>query len=111
MADLLPILTGLVVITALAVVSSNEPDNKKEIKKEEKEYKKEHKKENKNYDNKKYDNKKDDLKLNELVDYFKKNLTSSKRKQKRYRLLRDSKGKTVKNSKGQKQYILSSKTV
>jgi len=109
MGDLLPILTGLVVITALAVVSSSDDKgNKKEEKKEEK-------KENKIYGNKKehniYGNKKDDIKLNELINYFKKNLTSSKRKQKRYRLLRDSRGRTVKNSKGQKQYVLSSKSI
>jgi len=107
MGDLLPILTGLVVITALAVVSSNDKDGKKEEKKEEKkEYKKDFKKEYKIHGNKK-----DDLKIKELMDYFKKNLTSSKRKQKRYRLLRDTRGRTVKNSKGQKQYVLSSKSI
>lgn len=92
MSELLPILTGLIVISALAVVAS---DNKKEDKetkerKERKEYKPREVKKDKD----------DDLK--KLFGYFKQKL-SAKKKPRRYHKVY-SKGRTKRNKKGETLY-------
>ncbi len=92
MTELLPILTGLIVISALAVIASND---KKEDTKEVKEKKEYEQKEDKNYK---------DNNLKKLFGYFKKNL-SSKKKPRRYRKIY-SRGKTKRNIKGEPYYKL-----
>jgi hypothetical protein len=90
MSELLPILTGLIVISALAVVAS---DNKKEDKetKERKEYKPREVKK---------DDKDDDIK--KLFGYFKQKM-SAKKKPRRYHKVY-SKGRTKRNKKGETLY-------
>lgn len=95
MTELLPILTGLIVISALAVIASND---KKEDTKEVKE-----KKEKKEYEQKEDKNYKDNN-FKKLFGYFKKNL-SSKKKPRRYRKIY-SRGKTKRNIKGEPYYKL-----
>ena len=92
MTELLPILTGLIVVSALAVIASND---KKEDTKEVKEKKEYEPKEEKKYK---------DNNLNKLFGYFKKNL-SSKKKPRRYRKIY-SRGKTKRNVKGEPYYKL-----
>ena len=95
MSELLPILTGLIVISALAVVSSGNNDKEvKEVKerKEKKEYKPREKKE--------------DNELNGILKYFKNKLSVKKRKPKRYHKIVNSRGKTERDSKGVAKYIL-----
>lgn len=86
MNDLLPILSGLIVISALAVVSSNDKKENKEVR-ERKEYKPREKND-------------DDLK--KIFGYFKKNL-SAKRKPKRYHKVY-SKGRTKRDRQGDTIY-------
>jgi hypothetical protein len=94
MSEILPILTGLVVISALAVVASNDKkDDKKDDKKEAKE-----RKEYKPREEKK--NKEDDFK--KLFGYFKQKL-SAKKKPRRYHKVY-SKGRTKRNRKGETLY-------
>lgn len=87
MSDMLPILTGLVVVSALAIVASSDKKNDKEHKEPKEKKEKEEKKEKKDDDFKK------------LFGFFKKNL-SSKKKPKRHFKLYDSKGKTKRNKEG-----------
>jgi hypothetical protein len=95
MNDLLPILSGLIVVSALAVVaSSDKKDNKKDDKKDNKEVK-----ERKEYKPKE---KKDDDDLKKLFGYFKKNL-SVKKKPKRYHKVY-SRGRTKKDVRGKTLY-------
>ncbi len=91
--NLLQILTGLIIVTALAVVASS--DDKKE---EKKEVKKEAKKEVKV--------EKDD-EIQKLYEYFKKNI-SSKKRPKRHRIAYDSRGKTMRDKKGRRLQVLTS---
>jgi hypothetical protein len=90
MSELLPILTGLVVISALAVVASGDKKYDKKEPKEKKEYKPREEKKNKE----------DDLK--KLFGYFKKNL-SAKKKPKRYHKVY-SRGKTKRDNRGKTLY-------
>lgn len=90
MSELLPILTGLIVISALALVASNDKTDNKE-QKEPKE-----RKENKPKE------KKDDDDLKKLFGYFKKNL-SVKKKPKRYHKVY-SKGRTKRDRQGKTLY-------
>ena len=92
MTELLPILTGLIVVSALAVIASND---KKEDTKEVKEKKEYEPKEEKKYK---------DNNLNKLFGYFKKKL-SSKKNPRRYRKIY-SRGKTKRNVKGEPYYKL-----
>lgn len=89
MSELLPILTGLIVVSALAVVASNDKKDDKENKV--KEYKPREEKK-KDVD--------DDLK--KLFGYFKKNL-SAKKKPKRYHKVY-SKGRTKRDTRGKTLY-------
>lgn len=90
MSEMLPILTGLIVVSALAVVASNNKKDDGESK-EKKEYKpREEKKKDKDDDFKK------------LFGYFKKNL-SVKKKPKRYHKVY-SKGKTKRDTRGKTLY-------
>jgi hypothetical protein len=98
MNDLLPILSGLIVISALAVVSSG--NNDKEVK-EVKEVKE--RKEKKEY---KPREKKEDNELSGILKYFKNKLSVKKRKPKRYHKIVNSRGKTERDSKGVAKYIL-----
>lgn len=94
MNDLLPILSGLIVISALAVVASGDKKESKdhnEVKEKEKE-KKEYKPREK----------KDEDELKKLFGYFKKNL-SVKKKPKRYHKIY-SKGRTKRDNKGETLY-------
>ena len=89
MSELLPIFTGLIVISALAVVASNDTkDDKKEEKKEDK--KEVNKKEKKGDD------------FEKILGYFKKQL-SAKKKPKRYHKVY-SKGRTKRDRKGKTMY-------
>jgi hypothetical protein len=88
MSELLPILTGLIVVSALAVVASNDKKDDKKEYKERKEYKPKEKKED------------DDFK--KLFGYFKKNL-STKKKPKRYHKVY-SRGRTKKDNRGRTLY-------
>jgi hypothetical protein len=88
MSELLPILTGLIVVSALAVVASNDKKDDKEPK-EKKEYKPREKKD-------------DDDNLKKIFGYFKKNL-SVKKKPKRYHKVY-SKGRTKKDARGKTLY-------
>jgi hypothetical protein len=91
MSELLPILTGLIVVSALAVAASNDKKDDKKDDKEKREYKpREEKKRN------------DDNDLNKLFGYFKKNL-SVKKKPKRYHKVY-SKGRTKKDARGKTLY-------
>jgi hypothetical protein len=95
MSELLPILTGLIVVSALAVVASGDKKNdEKDDKKDDKE-----KREYKPREEKKKD-KDDDL--NKLFGYFKKNL-SAKKKPKRYHKVY-SKGRTKRDTRGRTLY-------
>ena len=87
MNDLLPILSGLIVVSALAVVASSDKKDNKEVK-ERKEYKPKEKK--------------DDDDLKKLFGYFKKNL-SVKKKPKRYHKVY-SRGRTKKDVRGKTLY-------
>jgi len=89
MSELLPILTGLIVISALAVVASGDKKEDKETK-ERKEYKPREVKKDKD----------DDLK--KLFGYFKQKL-SAKKKPRRYHKVY-SKGRTKRNKKGETLY-------
>ena len=89
----LQILTGLIIVTALAVVALS--DDKKE---EKKEVKKEAKKEVKV--------EKDD-EIQKLYEYFKKNI-SSKKRPKRHRIAYDSRGKTMRDKRGRRLQVLTS---
>lgn len=87
MSELLPILTGLIVVSALAVVASGD----KKDDREKREYKpREEKKKDKDDDFKK------------LFGYFKKNL-SAKKKPKRYHKVY-SKGRTKRDTRGRTLY-------
>lgn len=92
MSELLPILTGLIVISALALVASNDKtDTKdKDVKevRERKEYKPREKK--------------DDDDFEKILGYFKKQL-SAKKKPKRYHKVY-SKGRTKRDGKGKTLY-------
>lgn len=89
MNDLLPILSGLIVISALAVVSSS--SEKKETKevKERKEYKPREKKD-------------DDDDFKKIFGYFKKNLSAKKRPKRYHKIY--SKGKTKRDKEGDTIY-------
>ena len=89
MTELLPILTGLIVVSALAVVASNDKKEDKETK-EKKEYKPREVKKDKD----------DDIK--KLFGYFKQKL-SAKKKPRRYHKVY-SKGRTKRNKKGETLY-------
>ncbi len=89
MSELLPLLTGLVVISALAIVASSDKKESKEYK-ERKEYKPREEKKEKDDDFKK------------LFGYFKKNL-SAKKKPKRYHKVY-SKGRTKRDTRGKTLY-------
>jgi hypothetical protein len=93
MNDLLPILSGLIIISALAVVASSDKSDKSD--------KKEHKeiKEKKEY---KIKDKKDEDDLKKLFGYFKKNL-SAKKKPKRYHKVY-SKGRTKRDNRDKTLY-------
>ena len=93
MNDLLPILSGLIVISALAVVASGDKKESKEHNEH-----KEHK-EKKEYKPKE---KKDEDEFKKLFGYFKKNL-SVKKKPKRYHKMY-SKGRTKRDNKGETLY-------
>jgi hypothetical protein len=102
MGDMLPILTGLIVVSALAVVaSSDKKDNK-----EQKEYKEKEPKEPK--EKKENKPKEKDDKLDKLFGYFKKNI-SSKKKPKRYHKVY-SKGRTKRDARGRTLYEFRSVT-
>jgi hypothetical protein len=90
MSELLPILTGLIVVSALAVVASNDKKDDKKDDKEKREYKPREEKKNKDDD------------LNKLFGYFKKNL-SVKKKPKRYHKVY-SKGRTKRDTRGRTLY-------
>jgi hypothetical protein len=91
MSELLPILTGLIVVSALAVVASGDKKDDKKDDKEKREYKpREEKKKDKDDDFKK------------LFGYFKKNL-SAKKKPKRYHKVY-SKGRTKRDTRGRTLY-------
>jgi hypothetical protein len=89
MSEILPILTGLIVVSALAVVASNDKKEDKETK-EKKEYKPREVKKDKD----------DDIK--KLFGYFKQKL-SAKKKPRRYHKVY-SKGRTKRNKKGETLY-------
>ena len=103
MSDLLPILSGLVVITALAVVTANSNDKKEHKKYDKKDDKKDEKK-----DDKKYDKKEKNFfeKYNEK--YMKRRSSSSYKRPKRHRIARDEYGRSYKNYKGQRLRLLTS---
>jgi hypothetical protein len=90
MSELLPILTGLIVISALAVIASNDKKEDKETK-EKKEYKPREVKKDK-----------DDDDIKKLFGYFKQKL-SAKKKPRRYHKVY-SKGRTKRNKKGETLY-------
>jgi FtsZ-interacting cell division protein ZipA len=100
MNDLLPILTGLIVISALAVVAS---DNKKEDSKDKGERKVEYKEKEKAKDKKDKDKDKD-KEFKKLWGYFQDKL-SKKKKPKRFHKVY-SQGKTKRNSRGKTEYEL-----
>jgi hypothetical protein len=101
MNDLLPILSGLIIISAFAVVASRDKSDKSD-KKEHKEHKEI--KEKKEYKTKE---KKDEDDLKKLFGYFKKNL-SAKKKPKRYHKVY-SKGKTKRDNRDKTLYEFRSK--
>jgi hypothetical protein len=88
MSELLPIITGLIVISALAVVASNDKKDTKD--KDLKEVKE--KKENKPKE------KKDDDDFGKILGYFKKQLSAEKKPKRHYKVY--SKGKTKRNTEG-----------
>lgn len=92
MSDMLPILTGLVVISAIAFVASNDKKDDKEHK-EPKE-----KKENKPKE------KKDDDNLKKLFGFV--NKKKSSKKPRRWNKIVDSKGRTRKDKEGNRLGIL-----
>lgn len=90
MGDLLPILTGLIVVSALAVAVSN--NDKKDDKKDKKEDKKEDKKD-----------KKDDKKeIGKLIKEYLGKKSSSKKKHRGYRVIRNKYGKSYRDSRGKR---------
>lgn len=102
MGDLLPILSGLIVVSALAVAVAG--NDKKEVKNEKK--RDEHKDKDK-YKEKEKEKPKDDLK--KLFEYIGKNKTSSRKKVKRYHIARNKRGRSYRDSRGNRLRRLTSK--
>jgi hypothetical protein len=92
MSELLPILTGLIVISALALVASNDTKDTKDKYVKEIREKKEYKPKEK----------KDDDDFEKILGYFKKQL-SQKKKPKRYHKIY-SKGRTKRDERGKTLY-------
>lgn len=88
MSDLLPILSGLIVISALAIVASNDKEDKKKEPRVYRDYKKPAEAK-----------KKDDDVVKKLLKFYKSS-RSSRHRPKRHFKVRDSKGRTLKNKEG-----------
>ena len=104
MGDLLPILSGLIVVSALAVAVAG--NDKKEVKNEKK--RDDHKDKYKEKEKEKEKEKpKDELK--KLFEYIGKNKTSSRKKVKRYHIARNKRGRSYRDSRGNRLRRLTSK--
>ena len=104
MNDLLPILTGLIVISALAVVASNDKDTDKD--KDKDKDKDRDKDKNKKEVRERKEKKDEDTDIKKLFGYFK-NKLSAKKKPKRYRKQYVN-GKTARLANGDTAYVLKS---